>query len=69
MISDYEQLKIKKAFDFKAFLLKGADSNDQGAVSHSSRINLVVNPLSCVYPGITTPETGGHVCQFHHPSV
>ncbi|MEY2760653.1 MAG: hypothetical protein RLZZ96_553, partial [Bacteroidota bacterium] len=31
--------------------------------------DLVVNPLCRVYPELTTPETGGHVCQFHHPTV
>lgn len=29
---------------------------------------LVVNPLPCVYSLISTPETGGHVCQFQHPT-
>jgi len=49
-------------------LLKGVESNDQGAVSYSSE-SIVVNPLNYVFSVITTPETGGHVCQFHHPSV
>jgi len=29
----------------------------------------VVNPLPCVYPFLLTPETGGHVCQFQHPTI
>ena len=42
-------------------------STEQLAIAH--RINLVVNPLSYVYPELSTPETGGHVCQFHHLTV
>jgi hypothetical protein len=34
-----------------------------------AQIRLVVNPLCYVYPGLPTPETRGHVCQFHHPTV
>jgi len=29
----------------------------------------VVNPLLCVSSVILTPETGGLVCQFQHPTV
>jgi len=33
-------------------------------------INLiVVNPLCYVYPLLSTPETGGYVCQFHHSTL
>jgi len=32
------------------------------------KTTLVVNPLPCVYFWLPTPETGGHVCQFQHPT-
>lgn len=35
----------------------------------AQKINFVVNPLSYVCFELSTLETGGHVCQFQHPSV
>ncbi|MDB5274713.1 MAG: hypothetical protein JWO58_3080 [Chitinophagaceae bacterium] len=40
-----------------------------GAVSYRAKENFVVNPIRYVYSELSTPETGGHVCQFHHPTV
>jgi hypothetical protein len=44
-----------------------------GAVSYSTTSggqpqSLLQAALCCVFPVITTPETGGHVCQFRHPT-
>lgn len=38
-------------------------------VSYQAQENLVVNPLPDVYPRFLTPETGGHGCQFRHPTL
>jgi hypothetical protein len=43
-------------------------STEKLAARHKKNI-LVVNPLPCVYPFISTPETGGLVCQFQHPTI
>jgi hypothetical protein len=43
-------------------------STEKLAARHKKNI-LVVNPLPCVYPFLSTPETGGLVCQFQHPTI
>lgn len=70
-------LTLQKFLSYPFFGCRRGSRTAHGAVSHKAKfwwstpvdLEKTRPALLYVYPELTTPETGGHGCQFRHPTV